>query len=94
YDLVYMPHGENVILVLGEDGTVQRAIFKDIADSPVGVPAPRTAAAYCRRGAPLPAAPRTAAAGRRSFHRLPGARALEHPGIRQGTWEYPVPGLC
>jgi siderophore synthetase component len=32
YDLVYMPHGENVILVLGEDGTVQRAIFKDIAE--------------------------------------------------------------
>ncbi|MFE6803873.1 IucA/IucC family protein [Streptomyces sp. NPDC057681] len=32
YDLVYMPHGENVILVLGEDATVQRAIFKDIAE--------------------------------------------------------------
>ncbi|MET7928457.1 IucA/IucC family siderophore biosynthesis protein [Streptomyces sp. NPDC005349] len=32
YDLVYMPHGENVILVLGKDGTVQRAIFKDIAE--------------------------------------------------------------
>ncbi|MEU6660890.1 IucA/IucC family siderophore biosynthesis protein [Streptomyces sp. NPDC046821] len=32
YDLVYMPHGENVILVLGEDGTVRRAIFKDIAE--------------------------------------------------------------
>lgn len=32
YDLVYMPHGENVILVLGEDGTVSRAIFKDIAE--------------------------------------------------------------
>ncbi|MFD8196957.1 IucA/IucC family protein [Streptomyces wuyuanensis] len=32
YDLVYMPHGENVILVLGEDGAVQRAIFKDIAE--------------------------------------------------------------
>lgn len=28
-----MPHGENVILVLGEDGgTVERAIFKDIAE--------------------------------------------------------------
>lgn len=31
YDLVYMPHGENVILVL-KDGVVQRAIFKDIAE--------------------------------------------------------------
>ncbi|MFJ1746137.1 IucA/IucC family protein [Streptomyces sp. NPDC088116] len=31
YDLVFMPHGENVILVL-EDGVVQRAIFKDIAE--------------------------------------------------------------
>ncbi|WP_260867333.1 IucA/IucC family siderophore biosynthesis protein [Streptomyces sp. SAJ15] len=31
YDLAYMPHGENVILVL-EDGVVQRAIFKDIAE--------------------------------------------------------------
>ncbi|CAL9519719.1 Aerobactin synthase [Streptomyces sp. enrichment culture] len=31
YDLVYMPHGENVILVL-EDGAVQRAIYKDIAE--------------------------------------------------------------
>ncbi|GAA3825580.1 desferrioxamine E synthetase DesD [Streptomyces coacervatus] len=31
YDLVYMPHGENVILVL-KDGVVQRAIYKDIAE--------------------------------------------------------------
>ncbi|WP_077799875.1 IucA/IucC family siderophore biosynthesis protein [Streptomyces sp. JHA26] len=31
YDLVYMPHGENVILVL-EDGVVRRAVFKDIAE--------------------------------------------------------------
>ncbi|MFF5567211.1 IucA/IucC family protein [Streptomyces sp. NPDC012623] len=31
YDLVFMPHGENVILVI-EDGAVQRAIFKDIAE--------------------------------------------------------------
>ncbi|WP_030943980.1 IucA/IucC family protein [Streptomyces sp. NRRL S-646] len=31
YDLVYMPHGENVILVL-RDGVVQRAIYKDIAE--------------------------------------------------------------
>ncbi|MFJ3928662.1 IucA/IucC family protein [Streptomyces sp. NPDC090029] len=32
YDLVFMPHGENVILVIGEDGAVDRAIFKDIAE--------------------------------------------------------------
>ncbi|MFF1730447.1 IucA/IucC family protein [Streptomyces sp. NPDC058247] len=32
YDLVFMPHGENVILVLDERGVVQRAIFKDIAE--------------------------------------------------------------
>ncbi|MFF4151073.1 IucA/IucC family protein [Streptomyces sp. NPDC001651] len=31
YDLVYMPHGENVILVL-RDGVVRRAIYKDIAE--------------------------------------------------------------
>ncbi|WP_086560823.1 IucA/IucC family protein [Streptomyces africanus] len=31
YDLVFMPHGENVILVLKE-GVVQRAIYKDIAE--------------------------------------------------------------
>ncbi|GHD45946.1 IucA/IucC family protein [Streptomyces galbus] len=31
YDLVYMPHGENVILVL-RDGAVQRAVYKDIAE--------------------------------------------------------------
>lgn len=31
YDLVFMPHGENVILVI-EDGVVQRAIYKDIAE--------------------------------------------------------------
>ncbi|MGW5605496.1 IucA/IucC family protein [Streptomyces sp. NPDC003753] len=31
YDLVFMPHGENVVLVL-KDGVVQRAIFKDIAE--------------------------------------------------------------
>ncbi|MFJ8695584.1 IucA/IucC family protein [Streptomyces roseolilacinus] len=31
YDLAWMPHGENVILVI-EDGVVQRAIFKDIAE--------------------------------------------------------------
>jgi siderophore synthetase component len=31
YDLVFMPHGENVILVL-DGGTVERVIFKDIAE--------------------------------------------------------------
>ncbi|MFD4787724.1 IucA/IucC family protein [Streptomyces sp. NPDC058459] len=31
YDLVFMPHGENVILVL-KDGAVRRAVFKDIAE--------------------------------------------------------------
>ncbi|KAB1142729.1 IucA/IucC family siderophore biosynthesis protein [Streptomyces luteolifulvus] len=31
YDLAYMPHGENVILVL-KDGVVQRAVYKDIAE--------------------------------------------------------------
>ncbi|GFM97299.1 hypothetical protein Sfulv_21100 [Streptomyces fulvorobeus] len=31
YDLVFMPHGENVILVI-EDGAVRRTIFKDIAE--------------------------------------------------------------
>ncbi|MFG2787066.1 IucA/IucC family protein [Streptomyces sp. NPDC048419] len=31
YDLVFMPHGENVILVL-KDGVIQRAIYKDIAE--------------------------------------------------------------
>jgi siderophore synthetase component len=31
YDLVFMPHGENVILVL-EDGVVRRAVHKDIAE--------------------------------------------------------------
>ncbi|WP_030990051.1 IucA/IucC family protein [Streptomyces sp. NRRL S-1813] len=31
YDLVFMPHGENAILVI-EDGAVERVIFKDIAE--------------------------------------------------------------
>ncbi|MFG3011234.1 IucA/IucC family protein [Streptomyces cinerochromogenes] len=31
YDLVFMPHGENVVLVL-KDGAVQRAVYKDIAE--------------------------------------------------------------
>lgn len=33
HDLAFMPHGENVLLVLGEDGgSVERVIFKDIAE--------------------------------------------------------------
>ncbi|MDG4810423.1 IucA/IucC family siderophore biosynthesis protein [Micromonospora sp. WMMD1120] len=32
YDLAFMPHGENVILVLDESDTVERVIFKDIAE--------------------------------------------------------------
>ncbi|MFI9354399.1 IucA/IucC family protein [Streptomyces lydicus] len=31
YDLVFMPHGENAVLVI-EDGAVDRVIFKDIAE--------------------------------------------------------------
>ncbi|MFD9389699.1 IucA/IucC family protein [Streptomyces sp. NPDC060000] len=31
YDLVFMPHGENTILVL-KDGAVRRAVYKDIAE--------------------------------------------------------------
>ncbi|MGW4561191.1 IucA/IucC family protein [Streptomyces sp. NPDC004561] len=31
YDLVFMPHGENVVLVL-KDGVVRRAVYKDIAE--------------------------------------------------------------
>ncbi|MFC0031536.1 IucA/IucC family protein [Micromonospora chaiyaphumensis] len=34
YDLAFMPHGENVILVL-RDGVVERVIFKDIAEEVV-----------------------------------------------------------
>jgi siderophore synthetase component len=32
HDLVFMPHGENVILVLDRDGAPRRALFKDIAE--------------------------------------------------------------
>jgi siderophore synthetase component len=32
YGLVFMPHGENTILVLDEAGAVKRAVFKDIAE--------------------------------------------------------------
>ncbi|MGP3950252.1 IucA/IucC family protein [Streptomyces sp. 7N604] len=32
YELVFMPHGENVILVLDEQGVPRRAVFKDIAE--------------------------------------------------------------
>jgi siderophore synthetase component len=41
YGLAYMPHGENVILVLDEGGAVRRAVFKDIAEEIV-VMDPRT----------------------------------------------------
>jgi siderophore synthetase component len=36
YDLVFMPHGENVILVLDEAGVPQRVVLKDIAEE-IGV---------------------------------------------------------
>ncbi|MCO5988089.1 IucA/IucC family siderophore biosynthesis protein [Actinoallomurus spadix] len=36
YDLVFMPHGENVILILDERGVPRRAVFKDIAEE-IGV---------------------------------------------------------
>ncbi|MDJ1136718.1 IucA/IucC family protein [Streptomyces iconiensis] len=32
YDLVFMPHGENVILVLDENGVPRRSLFKDLAE--------------------------------------------------------------
>lgn len=35
YGLAFMPHGENVILVLDEAGAVERALFKDIAEEVV-----------------------------------------------------------
>ncbi|NLU69095.1 IucA/IucC family siderophore biosynthesis protein [Streptomyces sp. HNM0574] len=41
YELVFMPHGENVILVLDEQGVPQRAIFKDIAEE-IAVMSPET----------------------------------------------------
>ncbi|WP_329165988.1 IucA/IucC family siderophore biosynthesis protein [Streptomyces sp. NBC_01267] len=41
YGLVYMPHGENVILVI-EDGVVRRAVYKDIAEE-IAVMDPETA---------------------------------------------------
>ncbi|MGI5244088.1 IucA/IucC family protein [Dactylosporangium sp. CA-139066] len=46
HDLAFMPHGENVILVLSAEGAVERAIFKDIAEEIVVMSA----------DAPLPAA--------------------------------------
>ncbi|MDT3397720.1 IucA/IucC family siderophore biosynthesis protein [Streptomyces sp. B1866] len=46
YELVFMPHGENVILVFDEQGVPLRAIFKDIAEE-IAVTSPDT---------PLPAA--------------------------------------
>lgn len=36
YDLVFMPHGENVILVLSETGVPERVVLKDIAEE-IGV---------------------------------------------------------
>ncbi|MFI7608350.1 IucA/IucC family protein [Micromonospora sp. NPDC049366] len=41
YDLAFMPHGENVILVLDERDTVERVIFKDIAEEIVVMSADR-----------------------------------------------------
>lgn len=41
YELVFMPHGENVILVLDEQGAPRRAIFKDIAEE-IAVMSPDT----------------------------------------------------
>ncbi|OEV23795.1 hypothetical protein AN219_26295, partial [Streptomyces nanshensis] len=32
YDLVFMPHGENVILVLDAHGVPRRVLFKDLAE--------------------------------------------------------------
>ncbi|AXK36904.1 IucA/IucC family siderophore biosynthesis protein [Streptomyces armeniacus] len=41
YELVFMPHGENVILVLDEHGAPRRAVFKDIAEE-IAVMSPDT----------------------------------------------------
>ncbi|WBB68095.1 IucA/IucC family siderophore biosynthesis protein [Micromonospora sp. WMMD812] len=41
YDLAFMPHGENVILVLDDRDTVERVIFKDIAEEIVVMSADR-----------------------------------------------------
>ncbi|OEV03081.1 IucA/IucC family protein [Streptomyces oceani] len=41
YELVFMPHGENVILVLDQHGVPQRALFKDIAEE-IAVMSPET----------------------------------------------------
>lgn len=41
YDLAFMPHGENVIMVLDERDTVERVIFKDIAEEIVVMSADR-----------------------------------------------------
>ncbi|AOS65280.1 IucA/IucC family protein [Actinoalloteichus hymeniacidonis] len=35
YDLVFMPHGENIILVLDERGIVRRVLLKDLAEEVV-----------------------------------------------------------
>lgn len=63
YDLVFMPHGENAILVI-EDGAVERVIFKDIAeeiavmDPQAVLPPPSSASA--------PTSPRTRSCSRSS----------------------------
>jgi siderophore synthetase component len=55
YDLAYMPHGENVILVLDEDGNVERAVFKDIAEEIVVMdPAARLPPGVARIRADVP----------------------------------------
>ncbi|MBA0050533.1 IucA/IucC family siderophore biosynthesis protein [Streptomyces sp. AJS327] len=41
HQLVFMPHGENVILVLDEHGAPRRAVFKDIAEE-IAVMSPET----------------------------------------------------
>jgi siderophore synthetase component len=53
YGLVYMPHGENVILVLDEVGSVRRVLFKDIAEEIAvldpAMPLPRVSSASAPR---------------------------------------------
>ena len=57
YDLAFMPHGENVILVL-HDGAVERVIFKDIAEEIV-VMNPAAIAARRRSSGSRPTSPTT-----------------------------------
>jgi siderophore synthetase component len=54
YDLAFMPHGENTILVL-RDGVVERAIFKDIAEEIVVMSSSLPLPPPCERvRAPIP----------------------------------------